>query len=96
MTKKIGWDERGIAHVLLMFLGVVVIAGVAFAGYKVANKKTDNSTNTSTSSNSSSSSSTGSSTSVEATCLAAYHDANLCHFASNSSSFDKTAYTATL
>ncbi len=96
MTKKIGWDERGIAHVLLMLLGVIVIAGVAFAGYKVANKKTDNSTNTNTSSNSSSSSSTGSSTSVEATCLAAYHDANLCHFASSASSFDKTAYTATL
>lgn len=94
MNRKLRWDEQGIAHILLIVLGVVVIAGVAGVGYKVANNK--KTTNTNTSGTSSHSSSSGSNVGTETTCLATYHDSNLCHFASNAASFTKTAYTATL
>lgn len=100
MNTENRWDERGIAHILLVILGVVVIAGVGFAGWKVVNNKSNTNSNNTTNSGSTASStgktSTGTSVTADASCLAQFHDANLCHFAGNSSDFNKTAYTATL
>jgi hypothetical protein len=98
MNTENRWDERGFAHILLVVIGVVVIAGVGVVGWKVAstNKSTTKSSSTSNTTAKGSSSSSGSSVAADASCLAQYHDANICHFASNSTSFEKTAYTATL
>lgn len=89
MIKKLGSDERGIGHLLVIVLGVVVIAAVGVVGWRVAsnNKKTPASSSAST---------TVASTAADTSCLASYHDSRLCSFASNSTSFDKTAYTATI
>src|SRR5580704_17820444 len=98
MNTENRWDERGFAHILLVVIGVVVIAGVGVVGWKVAstNKSTTKSSSTSNTTAKGSSSSSGTSVAADASCLAQYHDANICHFASNSTSFEKTAYTATL
>lgn len=93
MSNKLRQDENGLGHILLIVLVLVVLAGVGVAGWMVMNgKKTT--TNTSTS-NSSAGSKVASST-VDSSCLSTYHDANLCKFAANSTSFEKTAYTATV
>jgi hypothetical protein len=93
MNKRIRLDQRGVASMLLVIVGVVVIAAVVFAGYKVANNH-----KSSTASNAPAKSTTSANTTVAASssCVAAYHDNNLCKFAGNSTSFAKTAYTATL
>jgi hypothetical protein len=100
MIKKMLNNENGLGHILILILVVVVIAGVGFVGYKVANNKSTPPVSTGSSQKSGSNSSSGqSSTSTlatDASCLASYHDANLCHFASNSANFDKTAYVATI
>ena len=91
MSKKTQHDERGVAQILLVVFAVVVIAAVAFAGWKVAdNKKSP------ASSSSSNNSSSKSNPTVSSGCVATYHDNTLCKFEASSTSFDKTAYTATL
>src|ERR1039458_3297201 len=92
MNKRIRLDERGVSQILLVIVGVVVIAAVAFAGYKVAN----NHKATATSGTAKSSTSANTTTAASSICLANHHDNNLCKFAGNSTSFAKTAYTATL
>jgi len=88
MGTKLQKSETGIAHLLLIVLGVVVIAGIGFVGWKVA----DSHKAKTPSSNSSSSSTT----STNSSCLATYHDNKICNFAAFSTSFNKTAYTAAL
>ncbi len=93
MYKRLQRDERGVGHLLIIVVAVVVIAGVGLVGWKVASKHKASSTgNNSTSS----SSTTAASATADSSCLSTYHDANLCKFAANSSSLDKTAYTATI
>ncbi|HVA10565.1 MAG TPA: hypothetical protein VNG32_00165, partial [Candidatus Dormibacteraeota bacterium] len=91
MNKIIRLNERGVSQILIVILGVVVIGGVGFAGYKVANNH-----KASTANNVPAQSATNSNTAASSSCVAAYHDNNLCKFASNSTSLAKTAYTATL
>lgn len=91
MHKKLQQDEQGIGHVLVVILVLVVIAAIAVVGWKVASNK-----KSSTSGSSSSNSSTAAASTADSSCLATYHDNNLCKFAANSTDFDKTAYTANL
>jgi outer membrane lipoprotein-sorting protein len=86
MTKKLQNNEQGIAQILIIIIAVVVLGAVGFVGYKVATKNKSKTT----------SSSTATTNAVSSSCLSTYHDANICHFASFSTSFDKTAYTATI
>jgi hypothetical protein len=95
--KTVVKNEQGMAHLALVLIAVVVVAVVGFTGYKVASKNktgSSNGSNTSTSSTTSGSSAASSAAS-DATCLATYHDANICHFAANSN-INKIAYEATL
>ncbi|HUD07375.1 MAG TPA: hypothetical protein VMR34_05820 [Candidatus Saccharimonadales bacterium] len=94
MSKKLSSDERGVAHVLYVVLVVIVIAGIGVVGWKVASKH--KSPTSGTSSTASTSSNTAASKAADSTCLATYHDTRICNFASNSTSFAKTAYTAAL
>ena len=88
MGTKIRENEKGIAHLLLIVLGVVVIAGVGVVGWRVAaNHKTNTSTTGSTATKS---------TASDSSCLAIYHDSRICNFAAFSTTFNKTAYTAAL
>lgn len=86
MDKKIKQNEQGIAHVLFFILVVIVIGGVGLVGWKVMKNHKSSNTNANN---------TAAST-ADSSCLATYHDSNLCHFASASDNFMKTAYTATL
>jgi outer membrane lipoprotein-sorting protein len=88
-------DEQGVAHLLLIVLAVIVIAGVGVTAWRVTASHKATPTKTSTAATTTSSSTAVSST-ANASCLATYHDANLCKFASNSTDFDKTSYTATI
>jgi hypothetical protein len=45
MAHKLSSDNRGIAHLALIIVGVVVLAGVGFAAYRVMNKDKDSSLN---------------------------------------------------
>jgi len=94
MLKKLQHDNRGIASALYIILAVVVVAAIGFVGWRIAdnkNKPLANSTNTS-----STSSTQSTNTSVSSTCLALYHDNNLCRFSDASTDFTKTAYTANI
>jgi hypothetical protein len=94
--KSIKRDEQGITHLLVVVLIVLVVAVVGFTGYEVVSKNKSNSNSSSSGSSSSTSGSgTASSSTVAASCLATYHDANLCHFAAYSD-MSKVAYKATL
>jgi len=88
MGIKLQKNEKGITHLLLIILGVVVISGVAFVGWKVADSHK--------STNPTASSSSSKNTSTDSSCLATYHDNRICNFAAFSTSFNKTAYTAAL
>jgi hypothetical protein len=86
-------DERGITH-LLVIVFVIVVAVVGFTGYEVMSKNKSNAPGSSSTGAASGSSAVSSST-VASTCLAVYHDANLCHFEAYSD-ISKAAYEATL
>lgn len=88
MNKRIRLNERGVAQMVVVIVAIVVIAAVAVVGYTVANNHKDNSSSTSTN--------TATTKTAGGSCLATYHDNNLCKFAANSTSLAKTAYTATL
>src|SRR5580693_6462639 len=85
-------NERGITHLILIIVLVVVIAAVAAVGWEVANKPKTKTPVSSTTASSNSNKTV--STSTDSSCLAVYHDSNLCKFAGNSNAFEKTAYTA--
>jgi len=92
---KILSDQRGVALVVEVVLVAAVLAVAGFAVYHVhaakSSKTASNSTKTATASTSSTASA-----GVDASCLASYHDTNLCHFASNSTNLSKQAYTANI
>lgn len=77
-------SERGIVHIIFIVVGLIVLGVVGYLGWKAFMTKT--ASNPSTTSN----------VVVDNTCINTYHDANLCHFASHSTSLDKVAYNATL
>jgi hypothetical protein len=82
-------QEQGLGHVLLAVVIVVVLGVIGFAGYTVANRnspKASTKTTTTTGSSEKAATDTG--------CVATYHDANLCKFASNAN-LDKLTYKAT-
>ena len=90
MTRKSNHQRGGISP-LLIVVAVLVVAGISLAGWKViSNSKASPSTSNSTTSSNSSTAGTG----VSSSCLAAYHDSNLCHFAEFAPNFTKSAYTA--
>lgn len=96
MTKQFGTDERGIAHVLMFVLVIVVVAAVGFVGWEVMNHKQPAKTKTPLDAQT-----TGtkpSSSDAYAVCQTHYHDSSLCHFVSAETvqPLDKTAYKATL
>lgn len=95
MKKHIRAQQGFAALILFVLLIIVALAVGGFAAWRVvSNHRNHNSANNGTTS---SSSSTGSnSASTESSCLATYHDSNLCHFAAFSDSIEKTSYTATL
>lgn len=82
-------DQRGMAHVLMVVLVLVVVGVIGFAGWKVAggNKKASTVTSTTTKDTEKVAADSG--------CVAAYHDENLCKFSTNAD-IEKLAYTATL
>lgn len=83
-------NERGIAMVLELVLVVLVLA---VAGYTVYAIHQHNASKTTAKS---STSTTAASATADSSCLSTYHDANLCHFAANSTTLAKEAYTATI
>jgi prepilin-type N-terminal cleavage/methylation domain-containing protein len=91
---KLKQDNRGFSAVEMVVV-IVVLAVIGAVGY-VVYKNHNKSTPTSSSSSTNSGQSNGAATAADTSCLATYHDANLCHFAGNSTNFDKTAYMATL
>ena len=88
MGTKLRESEKGIAHLLLIVLGVVVIAAVGVVGWRVADSHKSNA--------SPAASTSAKSTATDSSCLAIYHDSKICNFAAFSTSFNKTAYTAAL
>lgn len=90
MLVTIRKQEQGMGHILLIALIVVVLAVVGGAGYEVSQKNKPKA-----STNSTTVSSTSPAPASDATCVATYHDANLCKFSANSD-ISKIPYTATL
>jgi uncharacterized protein (UPF0333 family) len=91
--QKIKDDNRGVTHLLYVVLVVAVIVVIAVVGWYVFGK---NKTKTNSNASSSTTSSSQTSSSTSSSCLATYHDSNLCHFAEFSNNFTKSAYTATI
>ncbi|MEJ0073347.1 MAG: hypothetical protein WDN27_04695 [Candidatus Saccharibacteria bacterium] len=83
-------DQNGLGHVLLIILIVVVLAIIGFAGYTVSQKNKPKASTTATSTTAKSEASA-----ADTGCVATYHDANLCKFASHAS-LDKVSYSATI
>ncbi len=89
-------DDRGIAMVVELVLVAIVLAAIGYGFYVYHTNMTSKSPAASKSPTPTSSTSASSATSADASCVATYHDANLCHFASNSTSLDKMAYKANI
>lgn len=83
------FDERGVALILEVVLIAIVLAAVGFAGYRVYSSKKAKTSTTSGSTN-------ATKAAAETSCLSAYHDNDLCKFASDSTSLEKQAYQATV
>ena len=90
MYKKLQDDERGVGHLLMIIVAVLVLAAIGVVGWKVASNKSSNP------SSNLSSADKAVSKAKQSSCMTAYHDSKLCSFAAFSTSFNKTAYTATL
>lgn len=88
MNKSLRDNEHGIAQILLMALVILVVAGVGFAAWRVMSNKSSPKASTTTTT-------TNKTEAVAATssCVATYHDSNLCKFASHAS-LAKIAYSA--
>lgn len=83
MKTSINRDQRGLSHVLLVMLLVIVIGGVGFAGWRVLHKdKQDKAIDKTATSN------------ADASCLETYHDKILCNFATANANFAKLSFTA--
>jgi outer membrane lipoprotein-sorting protein len=85
--KRLKHDERGVAHLL-------IVAGIGVTAWRVASKSKPVVLTASGSSTKTSAATTSSAS--DSSCLAIYHDANICNFATNSNDFTKTAYTASI
>lgn len=88
MGVKLHKNESGITHLLIIILAVVVLAGIGAVGWKVASDHKSTTTGTG--------STAAKSTATDSSCLAIYHDSRICNFAAFSTSFNKTAYAATI
>lgn len=88
-------DQRGIAQVLLVVIIVVVVAAIGYVGWKVTSNKNKGST-----SNSSAPAAGNKqvASAAETTCLASYHDKDLCKFvaAEAAAPFEKTPLKLTM
>lgn len=92
---KLFADERGIAMVVELVLVVVVLAAVGY-GFYVYHMHQAAKPLATIDDSAAAGKSSGPSVAADASCVATYHDANLCHFAGNSTDFNKTAYKATV
>ena len=90
MYKKLQDDERGVGHLLMIIVAVLVLAAIGVVGWKVASNKSSNP------SSNLSSADKALSKAKQSSCMTAYNDSKLCSFAAFSTAFNKTAYTATL
>lgn len=91
-------NEQGMGHILMIVMVVVVIAVIGAVGYEVMNRQNKPASTNNSATTSSTTNTTATTTSVYGTCLAQYHDSNICHFAQAQAAapIDKTAYKATL
>jgi outer membrane lipoprotein-sorting protein len=84
--KKTNYNQKGIAHLLILVLMVAVVAGIGFAGYKVSTRqKTTTKTNAQPVKSAA--------VTADQTCLKQLSDADLCKFATNYNALDHTAYS---
>lgn len=90
-------NERGIAHVLIILLVVVVLAAVGYVGWKVIGKKSTTTAIKSSTTPATTSDTTAASAAQKA-CLAAFHDTDLCKFvaAETATPLAKTQYKMTI
>ena len=86
MRTSVQTDQRGLGHLVMIVIAVVVIAGVGLVGWRVTQKDKDDSTKTST---------TELSKAASDACLKVYDDKDLCKFTGNYN-IDKLAYKMTL
>lgn len=84
--RKTAVDERGVAHVIAIVLVAVILVAGGYALYKIHASKTAKTSTPSTTT----------SAAADSSCVATYHDATLCHFASNSTSLAKLSYKGTI
>jgi hypothetical protein len=77
-------DQRGIAHLALILLAVIVAAAVGFAGYRVTSSKGDSKASVS-------GQSAASDKAAISACNKVYHDKDLCKFTGNYA-IDKLSY----
>lgn len=82
-------DQKGVGHVLMVVLLLVVLAVIGLIGYKVAggNKKASTTTTTTTT--------TTEAAAADKGCVTTYKDENLCKFAAAGGALDKLAFKAT-
>jgi hypothetical protein len=86
MGEKDRVGEQGFAHLLVVAIAVVVLAGIGFVGWSVMNHHKPGAT-------------TGNSaatTSAYSSCMKAYSDGRLCQFAAHYTPISKVAYQATI
>lgn len=77
-------DQRGLGHVVVIALTLLVVGVIGFVGYRVTQKdKVNESASISDNSNP-----------ILANCMKVYKDNVLCQFAVNNADLDKVAYTA--
>jgi hypothetical protein len=84
MTLSIKNDQRGVAHLALILVAVVVVAGVGFASWRVTSKKSDDKASVS------SGAAVSAKEAVKA-CNKVFHDKDLCKFTGNYT-IDKLSY----
>jgi len=91
MRQQINNDERGMAHVMVAVLVVVVLVAIGLVGWRVMAKKNDKTPADKTTT-------VAAASAAYTSCLAQFHDTTLCHFAEAESAkpIDKAAYQATL
>jgi len=90
MSFKHKSDQRGIAHLLFIVLGLVVVAAIGVAAWKVRSNNKNNSSSTGTSAKTT----VANNSAVESACNKSINDSVFCKFASHFSL--ATAYTTTI
>lgn len=81
-------NERGVAFITELILAALVIGIIGYVFYTVGVAKTAKKSNPTAT--------TATTKAVDDSCVATFHDADLCHFAAYSTSLDKQSYKATL